>query len=55
MQNSLYFLIHVRQIMCVVVRNNQVALVCDKHYREQQILVVVIVILKIYFVLSVSI
>jgi len=41
--------------MCVVVRHNQVALVCNKHYREQQILVVLIVILKIYFVLLIGI
>jgi len=41
--------------MCMVVRHNQVALVCNKHYREQQILVVLIVILKIYFVSSVGV
>lgn len=39
----------------MVVRRSQVALVCNKRYREQQILAVLIVILKNYFLLSVGI
>jgi len=39
----------------MVVRHNQVALVYNKHYREQIILFMLIVILKNYFVLSVGI